>query len=77
MVLGKLYTMMTKPVPVTLISLKMRQLYEASKAITVARTAMRTTPTVEIFETRQKLEGPNKSDSSEHGDPRDPIPCDW
>ena len=43
MVLGKLYTMMTKPVPVTLISLKMRQQYEASKAITVARTAMRTT----------------------------------
>ena len=46
------------PIPVT--TFKMRQLYEASKAMRVARTAVRTTPipvTVGTFETRREHEG--------------------
>ena len=56
--LERLYQMRTKPIPVT--AVKMRQQYEAPKAMTAARTAMRMTPipvSVGAFQTRRNQEG--------------------
>ena len=76
----------------TVTSFKLRQQYEVSKAMTVARIAMRTnlmTVTVDTFETRRRHIGPKvtpvtrkaafrrqKDDSCEDGDPKGPHPCD-
>ena len=61
--------MRTQPIPA--ITLKMRQQHEPSKAVTVARTAMRTTQvhlTVGTFETRREHKGLKVTTVTSHED---------